>query len=57
TATKVLFDGWDSWTVFAGEEAKGFMVRTIKGINAQVIEDPSLTKNIGGQAVQAGEVI
>ncbi|CAL2277260.1 unnamed protein product [Prunus armeniaca] len=33
------------------------MVQTIKAINAQVIEDPSLTRNIGGQFVQAGEVI
>ncbi|CAL2256812.1 unnamed protein product [Prunus armeniaca] len=33
------------------------MVQTIKAINAQAIEDPSLTRNIGGQSVQAGEVI
>ncbi|CAL2266456.1 unnamed protein product [Prunus armeniaca] len=57
TALKVLFDGWDSWAVYAGVEAKNFMVQTIKDINAQVIEDPSSTKNIGGQAIQAGEVI
>ncbi|CAL2246647.1 unnamed protein product [Prunus armeniaca] len=57
TALEVLFDGWDAWTVHAGEETYKFMVQTIKDINAQVIEDPSLTRNIGGQSVQAGEVI
>ncbi|CAL9029401.1 unnamed protein product [Prunus brigantina] len=39
------------------EETHKFMVQTIKAINAQAIEDPSLTRNIGGQFVQAGEVI
>ncbi|XP_034210926.1 uncharacterized protein LOC117623965 [Prunus dulcis] len=43
--------------VYAGVEAKQFMVQMIKDINAQVIEDPSITKNIGGQPVQVGEVI
>ncbi|CAL9021995.1 unnamed protein product [Prunus brigantina] len=57
TVLKVLFDGWDSWAVHAGEETHQFMVQIIKDINAQIIEDPSLTKNIGGQTVQAGEVI
>ncbi|XP_008231421.1 PREDICTED: uncharacterized protein LOC103330599 [Prunus mume] len=57
TALKILFDGWDSWVVHAGEKTHRFMVQTIKDINAQVIEDPSLTKNVGGQSVQAGEVI
>ncbi|CAL2239135.1 unnamed protein product [Prunus armeniaca] len=38
SATKVLFDGWDSWTVHAGAEVKKFMMQTIKDINAQVIE-------------------
>ncbi|CAL8117093.1 unnamed protein product [Prunus armeniaca] len=38
SATKVLFDGWDSWIVHAGAEAKKFMMQTIKDINAQVIE-------------------
>ncbi|CAL2229131.1 unnamed protein product [Prunus armeniaca] len=33
------------------------MVQTIKDINVEVIEDPSLTKNIGGQSIQSGEVI
>ncbi|CAL8168782.1 unnamed protein product [Prunus armeniaca] len=33
------------------------MVQTIKAINAQAIKDPSLTRNMGGQSVQAGEVI
>ncbi|CAL8119927.1 unnamed protein product [Prunus armeniaca] len=33
------------------------MVQTIKDINMQVIEDPSLTKNIGSQSAQSGEVI
>ncbi|CAL2228430.1 unnamed protein product [Prunus armeniaca] len=54
---KVLFDDWDSWTIYARVEAKQFMVQMIKDINTQVIEDPSMTKNIRGQAVQAGEVI
>ncbi|VVA36022.1 PREDICTED: LOC109946780, partial [Prunus dulcis] len=57
TALKVLFDSWDSWVVHAGEETHIFMVQTIKDINAEVIEDPSLTRNIGGQSVHAGEVI
>ncbi|CAL2256413.1 unnamed protein product [Prunus armeniaca] len=26
TALKVLFDGWDSWAIYAGAEAKSFMV-------------------------------
>ncbi|CAL9021016.1 unnamed protein product [Prunus brigantina] len=38
SAMKVLFDGWDSWIVHAGAEAKKFMVQMIKDINAQVIE-------------------
>ncbi|KAI5351261.1 hypothetical protein L3X38_004152 [Prunus dulcis] len=29
----------------------------VKGINAQVIENPSMTSNLGRQAVQAGEVV
>ncbi|CAL8087207.1 unnamed protein product [Prunus armeniaca] len=57
TVLKILFDGWDSWVVHAGEETHKFMVHTIKDINAQFIEDPSLTENIGGQTVQVGEVI
>ncbi|CAL2257639.1 unnamed protein product [Prunus armeniaca] len=57
TALEVLFKGWDGWTVHTGEETHKFMVQTIKDINAQVIEDPSLTQNIGGQSVQAREVI
>ncbi|KAI5350615.1 hypothetical protein L3X38_003506 [Prunus dulcis] len=57
TARKVLFDGWDSWTVYAWAEAKKFIVQMIKEINAQVIGDPSMTRNIGGQAIQAKEVI
>ncbi|CAL2239240.1 unnamed protein product [Prunus armeniaca] len=39
------------------EETHRFMVQTIKDINAQVIEDPSLTRNISGESIQAGEVI
>ncbi|VVA35453.1 PREDICTED: LOC109946780, partial [Prunus dulcis] len=54
---KVLFHCWDAWTVHAGEETHIFMVQTIKDINARIIEDLSLTKNIGGQSIQAGEVI
>ncbi|BBG99802.1 hypothetical protein Prudu_009610, partial [Prunus dulcis] len=57
TALKVLFDGWENWLVFADGEARAHMIQTIKDINAQTIEDPSLTKNVGGQSVQAGEVI
>ncbi|VVA38360.1 PREDICTED: LOC109947268, partial [Prunus dulcis] len=57
TALKVLFDGWDAWTVHAGEETHKFMVQTIKDINPQVMEYPSLTKNIGGQSIQVGKVI
>ncbi|BBG93315.1 hypothetical protein Prudu_001289 [Prunus dulcis] len=57
TALKVLFDGWENWLVFADGEARAHMIQTIKDINAQIIEDPSLTKNVGGQSVQAGEVI
>lgn len=34
----MLFDGWDSWFVYAGAEAKSSMVQMIKDINAQVIE-------------------
>ncbi|CAL8163978.1 unnamed protein product [Prunus armeniaca] len=49
----VLFDGW---AVRTGEETHKFMVQTIKDINAQVLEDPSLTQNVGGQFAQAGEV-
>ncbi|BBN68985.1 autoinhibited Ca2+-ATPase 11 [Prunus dulcis] len=57
TALKVLFDGWENWLVFADGDARAHMIQTIKDINAQIIEDPSLTKNVGGQSVQAGEVI
>ncbi|CAL8167771.1 unnamed protein product [Prunus armeniaca] len=52
----VLFDGWDGWAVRTGEETQKFMVHTIKDINAQVLEGPSLTQNVGGQSAQAGEV-
>ncbi|CAL8082561.1 unnamed protein product [Prunus armeniaca] len=50
---------WMTWrcTKMPGEETHKFMVQTIKAINAQAIEDPSLTRDIGGQSVQAGEVI
>ncbi|BBN69408.1 autoinhibited Ca2+-ATPase 11 [Prunus dulcis] len=51
TALKVLFDGWENWLVFADGEARAHMIQTIKDINAQIIE------NVGGQSVQAGEVI
>ncbi|CAL9011438.1 unnamed protein product, partial [Prunus brigantina] len=54
---QVLFYGWDAWTIHEGEETHKFMVQTIKDINAQVIEDPSLIENIGGQSIHAGEVI
>ncbi|CAL8151980.1 unnamed protein product [Prunus armeniaca] len=57
TALQVLFDGWDSWVVHVGEETHRFMVQTIEDINTQIIKDPSLTRNIGGQSVQAGKVI
>ncbi|BBG93335.1 autoinhibited Ca2+-ATPase 11 [Prunus dulcis] len=57
TARKMLFDGWENWHLFAEGEVKAHMIQTIKDINAQIIEDPSLTKNVGGQSVQAGEVI
>ncbi|BBN69106.1 hypothetical protein Prudu_754S000200, partial [Prunus dulcis] len=56
TALKVLFDGWENWAIFADGDAKTHMIQTIKDINARIIEDPSLT-NVGGQSVQAGEVI
>ncbi|CAL8091253.1 unnamed protein product [Prunus armeniaca] len=46
----------DGWVVRTGKEAHKFMVQTIKDINAQVLEDPSLTQNVGGQSAQAGEV-
>ncbi|CAL2256896.1 unnamed protein product [Prunus armeniaca] len=36
-------------------EAKKFIVQMVKGINAQVIEDPSMTRNLGRQTAQAGE--
>ncbi|CAL2230240.1 unnamed protein product [Prunus armeniaca] len=52
----MLFDGWDGWAIRTGEETHKFMVQTIKDINAQVLEDPSLTQNVGGQSAQAGEV-
>ncbi|CAL2238794.1 unnamed protein product [Prunus armeniaca] len=42
TAAKTLFSGWDSWTIRAIEEAKEFMVKTIKDKNAQVIEVTSV---------------
>ncbi|CAL2277714.1 unnamed protein product [Prunus armeniaca] len=41
----------------AEADAKKSMIQTIKDINAQIIEDPSLIENIGGQSVHAGEVI
>ncbi|CAL2277886.1 unnamed protein product [Prunus armeniaca] len=56
TALQVLFKGWDNWTVHTEEETHKFMVQTIKDINMQVIEGPSLTKNIGSQSAQSGEV-
>ncbi|CAL2256867.1 unnamed protein product [Prunus armeniaca] len=32
-------------------------MQMVKGNNAQVIEDPSMTRNLGRQSVQAGEVV
>ncbi|CAL2246206.1 unnamed protein product [Prunus armeniaca] len=55
SSIKVLFDGWDSWIVYVGAEAKRFMVQMIKDINAQVIEDPSVTQDIGSQTLHSGE--
>ncbi|CAL8175156.1 unnamed protein product [Prunus armeniaca] len=54
------FDAW--WKarfqdLSAEADAKKSMIQTIKDINAQIIEDPSLTENIGGQSAHAGEVI
>ncbi|CAL8086646.1 unnamed protein product [Prunus armeniaca] len=61
TALKVIFDGWDSWAVYTGAEAKNFMVQMIKDINAQVIEGifsiQPLSFDIGSQTVHSGEVI
>ncbi|VVA41504.1 PREDICTED: LOC109946780, partial [Prunus dulcis] len=57
TALKVLFDGWENWHIFADGDAKAHMIQTLKDINAQIIEDPSLTTNVGGQSVHAGKVI
>ncbi|CAL2270311.1 unnamed protein product [Prunus armeniaca] len=56
TALQVLFKGWDNWTVHSDDETHRFMVQTIKDINMQIIEDPSLTKNIDSQPAQSGEV-
>ncbi|CAL2257097.1 unnamed protein product [Prunus armeniaca] len=56
TALQVLFKGWDNWNVHTDEETHKFMVQTIKDINMQIIEDPSLTKNIGSQPAKSGEV-
>ncbi|CAL2227578.1 unnamed protein product [Prunus armeniaca] len=59
-AIRPLLGGtWMTWrcTKTPGEETHKFMVQTIKAINAQAIEDPSLTRDIGVQSVQAGEVI
>ncbi|CAL8174388.1 unnamed protein product [Prunus armeniaca] len=53
TAVKTLFDSWDLGTVLAEPEARKFLVQMVKGINAQVIEDPSMTRNLGGQSIQA----
>ncbi|CAL8993900.1 unnamed protein product [Prunus brigantina] len=57
TAVKTLFETWEARTVLAEPEAKKFIVQMVKGINAQVIEDPSMTSNLGRQSVQAGEVV
>ncbi|CAL2267318.1 unnamed protein product [Prunus armeniaca] len=56
TALQVLFKGWDNWNVHSDDETHRFMVQTIKDINMQIIEDPSLTKNIGSQPARSGEV-
>ncbi|CAL9024613.1 unnamed protein product [Prunus brigantina] len=56
-ALRVLFHGWDSWHVFASSEAKEFMPKSVKEINAQAIEDPSLAREVSGQSVHDGQVI
>ncbi|CAL8174738.1 unnamed protein product [Prunus armeniaca] len=49
------FDAW--WKArFIGLPDSSSATKTIKDINAQVIEDPSMTRNLGGQVVQVGEV-
>ncbi|CAL8152948.1 unnamed protein product [Prunus armeniaca] len=49
------FDAW--WKArFRDLPASSTALQTIKDINMQVIEDPSLTKNIGSQPSQSGEV-
>ncbi|KAH0983437.1 hypothetical protein GBA52_010614 [Prunus armeniaca] len=57
TTVKTLFKTWDAGIVFVEPEAKKFIVQMVKGNNAQVIEDPSMTSNLGSQSVQAGEVV
>ncbi|CAL2240393.1 unnamed protein product [Prunus armeniaca] len=51
TAMKTLFETWDAGTILVEPEAKKFIVQMVKGINAQVIEDPSMTSNLGSQSV------
>ncbi|KAI5333552.1 hypothetical protein L3X38_023683 [Prunus dulcis] len=46
SATKVLFDGWDSWTIYAEAASKQFMVQMIKDINTQEIPAEVIAKNI-----------
>ncbi|CAL8088857.1 unnamed protein product [Prunus armeniaca] len=48
----MIFYGWDGWAVRTEEKTHKFMVQTIKDINAQVLEDPSLTQNVGVTSVR-----
>ncbi|CAL2229294.1 unnamed protein product [Prunus armeniaca] len=57
TVVKTLFENWNARTILAEVKAKKFIVHLVKSINAQVIEDPSMTSNLGRQSVQAGEVV
>ncbi|CAL8119887.1 unnamed protein product [Prunus armeniaca] len=51
TAMKTLFETWDAGIILVEPKAKKFIVQMVKGINAQVIEDPSMTSNLGSQSV------
>ncbi|CAL9001092.1 unnamed protein product [Prunus brigantina] len=57
TAVMVLFANWNVGTIQVEPDAKKFIMQMLQGINAQVIEDPSMASNLSGQAVQTRQVI
>ncbi|CAL2270832.1 unnamed protein product [Prunus armeniaca] len=57
TVARVVFVKWDAGIVLAEPDAKKFVTQMLLGINAEVIEDPSVASNLSRQVVQTRQMI